>query len=95
MGTETVLIANFIPNPFASLAGTYQGLFYNAEGLTLETAGGFQTQVDTNGGYTMKLYQGKTNYSALGKFKLSGSATNRVTLSRTNVRSVRMQALPG
>ena len=49
METNLVLEADFIPNPFASIAGTYIGLFEDYDTNTLQNSGYFRLTVNTRG----------------------------------------------
>jgi uncharacterized repeat protein (TIGR02543 family) len=64
--------ANFVPNPFTAAAGTYQGLFTNADELTPAGSGFFTAQVNNSGSFTAKFQQGSHSYSASGQFSLTG-----------------------
>ena len=64
--------ANFVPNPFIPAAGTYQGLFYDTNGVTPAGSGFFSAQVTTNAGFSAKFQRGTNTYPVSGKFSLTG-----------------------
>jgi len=64
--------ANFVLNPFTPAAGTYQGLFYDTNGVTQASSGFFNAQVNNNGSFTAKFQQGNTSFSVSGQFSLTG-----------------------
>ncbi len=81
MSSNLVLNANFATNPIiaAHLQGNYNGLFTNAAGIRVETAGSIANLlVTTNRTYSGLLgLQGKS-YTLAGKFDLAGNATNTI-----------------
>jgi hypothetical protein len=76
MATNLVLQANFIPNPFIGLAGTYNGLFAPTNGAT-ETGSGFFTATlppGSRGTYSAKILLDGGSYPFSGAFDLAGQA---------------------
>jgi uncharacterized repeat protein (TIGR02543 family) len=73
MQSNLVLTANFIPNPFIPAAGTYQGLFYDTNGMEQLSSGYFSGTVNSNGIFTAKLQQGLNSYPLSGQFSLTGA----------------------
>jgi hypothetical protein len=73
MQSNLTLVANFARNPFAQAAGTYAGLFYETNGVTLTSAGFVSVKVTSGGKFTAKLQQGANSYSLSGQFSASGS----------------------
>jgi hypothetical protein len=66
MQSNMVLVANFVPNPFVSLQGTYKGLFYPG---SLDTNAPLEATVTNSGFFTLALNrQGQ----ASGKLLLAG-----------------------
>jgi len=80
MQESTLLAANFVPSPFASVKGTYDGLFMTTNGIAEETAGMLKgLTVGEKGAYTGELLIGGGNYAINGAFNFSGLASNHVT----------------
>jgi len=78
MQSNLVLQANFIPNPFVAVKGTYQGLFYPAEGRTAQNSGCLTATTTDKGKYTAKLQVGGKTYSFTGQFSCGGNASQSV-----------------
>ncbi len=79
MVSNLVLQANFVPNPFAAVAGNYQGLFFDPADPAQATAGFFNATVNDHGGFTARLQSGTNKPSISGQFPLNGSwSTNRL-----------------
>lgn len=78
------LVANFIPNPFPAVSGTYNGLFADeANGITPASCGCFTITVTAKGTYTGSLQVGGGRYSLTGQFDATGSANE--TMARRNL----------
>jgi len=75
MQSNLVLEANFIPNPFSAVAGTYHGLFYNTDAVVPSSAGSFSAQVASNGSFTATLQQGNSGHPVSGQFSVFGNWT--------------------
>ncbi|MBI3850258.1 MAG: immunoglobulin domain-containing protein [Verrucomicrobia bacterium] len=52
MQSNLVLTANFISNPFATINGTYAGLFYDTNGVASKSSGFFSLHVDGFGAFS-------------------------------------------
>ena len=79
MQSNLSFTANFVPNPFLPVAGTYQGLFHDTNGVAFQSAGFFNATVKTNGVFSAKLSQGTNSYPFTGQFSLAGVfATNSI-----------------
>ena len=86
MYSNMVLQANFVTNPFLALAGSYNGLFYPADGVT-EASSGYITVIvlsNSAGTYhaTLRLDGGTYIYS--GVFGLNGIAQTNLPRAGTN-----------
>jgi hypothetical protein len=80
MEVSTLLQANFIPNPFLPVRGTYNGLFFATNGVTEQTAGMLRGLiVGTTGAYSGALIINGAGHPISGKFNLSGQATNKIS----------------
>jgi hypothetical protein len=76
MYTNMILQANFVTNPFLAAAGSYNGLFYPAGGMTTEASSGFiSVNVSGNGAFSGKvLLDGLSNSLSGYSFDLTGSS---------------------
>jgi uncharacterized repeat protein (TIGR02543 family) len=79
MTTGLVLQANFIPSPYVAAAGTYNGLFNEADEVRLPSAGSFNFYSDTGGYYSGWVQIGYARYAVSGQLALDSRATNVVT----------------
>jgi hypothetical protein len=81
MQPSTVLQANFIPNPFLPVKGTYNGLFFNStDGITEETAGMLKgLTISQKGTYSGTLLINGASHAISGSFDLAGQATNHIS----------------
>ncbi len=66
------LVANFVPNPFAAVKGTYFGLI-QPETPSHEESGFFRILTTSSGAFSGKITMGGKNYSVRGKFNGDGS----------------------
>lgn len=78
MQSNLVLQANFIPNPFAPVAGVYQGLFYNTNDVEHESSGFVSATVSTAGKFTAKLYIAGKAASLAGQFSATGVISTNI-----------------
>ncbi len=81
--SNLVLQANFVPNPFGSVAGTYNGLFQETNEIAQHSSGNFILTVTSAGSFTGKLRNGPANYSLRGQFDANGHA--HVSINRPNM----------
>lgn len=105
MSSNMVLRVSFIPNPFGSVAGTYNGMFpgYSAEpGLRprfaspatgVTNAGGVTFNVTAKGSYSAKVLIQGVSYSISGQFDGTGAATK--TIARKNAPPLVLQLQVG
>jgi hypothetical protein len=75
-----VLQANFIPNPFLPVKGTYNGLFFDANnGVTEQTAGMLKgLAIGQKGTYSGTLLINGASHAISGSFNPAGQATNHI-----------------
>ena len=73
MRANMVIYANFITNPFAIHAGSYNGLFYETNRLRLESLGGISVKVSPNLSVSGTLLVDGNQVSFSGKCALNGS----------------------
>ncbi len=78
------LVANFIPNPFPVVSGTYNGLFYDeTNGVSQQSCGFFTITVAAKGAFTGSLQVGGGRYSLIAQFDFTGRANK--TIARRNM----------
>jgi hypothetical protein len=78
MGGDLVLQANFVTNPFAGLAGTYQGLFYDTNAVAQQSSGSCAATVTGSGAFSAKLQVGLQRFAFSGQFSLAGQSFNSI-----------------
>jgi len=83
MQSNLVLQANFVPNPFIPVSGTYNGLFYETNGIALESSGYITVKVSTKGSFSGALETWGTHLALHGVFDPEGH--NRVTINAGNL----------
>jgi len=84
MQSNMALQANFVPNPFLRVGGTFNGLFYETNQARSGSSGDFKLRVTTAGKYSATLRLAGRKYRASGSFNLEGKATNTVVRLGTN-----------
>jgi hypothetical protein len=73
------LVASFIPNPFLNLAGTYTGLFGDANDFSPSRAGSFSATLTTQGRLTAQLGLAGTTYRPSGTLSPYGAFSQSFT----------------
>ncbi len=72
--------ANFVLSPFLTASGPYNGLFFDINEVTAQTAGLLSNlKVGALGAYSGRLLLGGAAYTLAGTFDIYGEATNRFT----------------
>ena len=84
------LQANFVPNPFPAVKGTYNGLAKEEESFQHDRAGFFSAVTTDNGSFSAQLILGGVKGTFSGKFALDGWTTNSVRIG-TNTNTVVLQ----
>jgi len=84
METNLQLQAAFVPNPFRSLRGTFNGLFQNAGLARHESAGFFTASLTDLGAYSGKVTLAGQAVPITGRFALDGRATNIILRTGLN-----------
>ena len=84
LSTNTALQANFIPNPYLAVQGTYNGLLYEADAVRSNTAGAFSVSVTARGSYSGSLRRATSRLAFGGLLDLQCQATNVLRLNATN-----------
>ena len=82
MSSNLVLTAAFVPNPFPPLAGSYSGLFFDADTnrFRIEDAGRLTLQLGSKGTFSGKVTLQGALHSFHGRFDFSGKV--RVPIAR-------------
>ena len=91
MLTNTALQVNFIANPFTPVTGTYKGLFYDTNGVTLQSSGFFSAKTTSRGSFSANLQLAGKSYSLSGPFSITGWASNFVARSGLKPLTVLLQ----
>jgi hypothetical protein len=95
MISNTIVVANFVPNPFAPVAGRFNGLFYETSqppGVRHGASGFFTLTLTERGAYSASLLSGGLKLAASGQLNLEGRATNTIPRKGTNAMVVVWQA---
>jgi uncharacterized repeat protein (TIGR03803 family) len=74
METGLVFHANFVPNPFLGVKGSYNGLFYQTNGVTQRSSGFLNVTVTERGAFSAKVEIGGARRSFSGQFDPGGTA---------------------
>jgi len=78
MTPDLSIQANFVLSPFLTAPGPYNGLFFDTNNVTTQTAGLLSNlKVGALGAYTGRLLLGGSAYALAGAFDIYGAATNR------------------
>ncbi len=85
------LRANFIPNPFIPLAGTYAGLFADTNKFSPASAGSFSTTLTSLGSFTAQLQLAGGAYRFSGPLSPYGAYSNLVAGPGGNPLAVQLQ----
>jgi len=91
MSSNLVLQANFVPNPFPRVAGTYQGLFFDTNHPAQENAGFFSATVSPGGSFSASLQQGARKTSFTGQFSVGGGWSARAVGTGSNALNAALQ----
>ena len=73
MSSNLTINANFITNPFSIYAGTYNGLFFETNGIAHRSAGFIFAKVTSKQAVSAKLSFDGNTFAASGKFRIDGS----------------------
>lgn len=90
MESNTALTALFVPNPFPAIKGTYNGLFYDTNGVEQQSSGFLTLTLGSFGTYSAKLLMNGKTHRFTGGFVSEGGETNFVTRRGTNDLLIRM-----
>jgi uncharacterized repeat protein (TIGR02543 family) len=83
--SNMVLQANFIPNPFLPVKGTYNGLFFDTNNGVIEPTAGMLKglAIGQKGTYSGTLLINGASHGISGRFDLAGQATNLISRARS------------
>ena len=90
-----VLQANFIPNPFAAIAGQYIGLFMPDGGNTVQNSGYASFSITTKGIFSGYLQMGTARHTLSGQLDASFNYTNTITIPGEGSLTIGFNASPG
>ena len=78
MQRALALQANFIPSPFLPFTGTYNGIFYDTNGLGQLSSGCITLNLASSGSFSGSLQIGNAKWTLAGQFDVNGNATTTV-----------------
>jgi len=78
MESNLVLTANFVPNPFLTVAGTYVGLLMDTNAVFPANSSFVTFQVGQSGLYSGKIMMNGANYPFHGRFSVLGASMSAV-----------------
>jgi len=90
MQSNMVLTANFVPNPFVPLAGTYEGLIFDTNGPAPQSSGFFNAKLTSGGAFSAKISLAGQNLSLAGQFSAGGSFSNSIARKGSTPLSARL-----
>ena len=85
------LQANFLPNPFRPLTGTYNGLFYNPDAPANGNAGSVILTLTGSGAYSGRLVLMGVNYPFTGEFNASLQSQKTISRERLSPLQLNLQ----
>lgn len=95
MRSNLVLQANFIPNPFAAVAGQYIGLFMPDDGNTVQNSGYASFSIRTEGTFSGYLQIGPTRHNVSGQLDTNFDFTNTINIPGEGSLTIGFNASPG
>src|SRR6266542_1522166 len=91
MQSNMVLQANFVPNPFLSVNGAYNGLFYDTNEVAPRSAGYFTAATTRKGAFSARVQLAGRRYSLSGQFDLAGQAEGTIPRPGTSPLHLELQ----
>lgn len=89
MQSNTALTAEFIPNPFAPVAGSFRGVFCDTNALSIDSAGLLSLSLRTSGAFSGSVQQSRGRHPFSGRFDADGRAA--VSVSRAGADALALQ----
>ena len=80
LGGNVDLVANFVPNPFIPLQGTFNGLFMDTNDPSAASSGFFTLALTKSGAFTGKIMTSGASYSLPTKSPFNGAGATEFTL---------------
>jgi hypothetical protein len=72
--SNTVITANFTPNPFTLVQGSYNGLFFETNAVHPGSSGAFSLTLSPSGSFSGRLLMGPSAYNFSSQFTTAGAA---------------------
>lgn len=91
MQSNFVLQANFIANPFIPVAGNFQGLFFDTNGVENQSSGFLSLKLASGGSFSAKVQPAGKGYGFSGQFSAEGTYSNLVPVKGSGPISVQLQ----
>jgi hypothetical protein len=91
MEPDFLLQPNFVPNPFISMEGIYNGLFSDTNGVTPPSAGFFTAAIKESGAFTGKILLEGARHSFSGKFAVDGQADKTILRRKKSPLNLHLQ----
>ena len=93
MTSNLVLYANFVPNPFSGIKGSYAGLFYptNAADIAHTDSGFLALTLADKGSFSSKIQVGGVSRSLSGQFDAGGFYSNSMAWPGLTSLSIQLQ----
>jgi hypothetical protein len=82
MTNGLVLVASFLPSPFAAASGAYTGLFFETNNLDFQSSGLFTATLGGSGSVSASVRPGGVGYSISGQFSTNGAFYGVIARSR-------------
>lgn len=97
MSSNLTLRANFVPNPFPAVKGTYTGLFIptNTDDVAFSTAGSLSATIGANGALSAKLLLGGATYSLSGSLLAGGTYSTAIARKGNSALMIRLALSSG
>jgi hypothetical protein len=90
MQSNLVVTANFVPNPFIPVVGTYEGLISDTNGPAPQSSGFFNAKLASSGSFSAKITLAGQNLSLSGQFSAGGSFSNNIVRKGASPISARL-----
>ena len=91
--TNTLLQANFVPSPFLPLTGTYEGLFFDSNGVAPPSSGFFSARLLSNGVLSANLAIEGVNYGFSSRLSFQGTASNYIARLQSHFVAIMVEFL--